>query len=428
MSDAVRTTTIELGDLCLRLREDLRFAHRAVGGQPCFVVEDPLNRRFYRLGAAEYTLVSLLDGRTSLRQAVAHTTAVLGREAFSELEGAAVCRWLLDARLATHAETTGAQAIPESGGIIPSALSAGPLSFRMPLGNPDALLADCHQRLRWATGGPGLAIWLILLATAGLQLAFQAGGLWSDARRVWSGGEWPCLVLIWVILKFVHELSHGLVCKRYGGEVREFGVNLVLLMPMPYVDVSSAWRFPSKWMRIHVALAGMYAELSIAALAALVWVHTAAGPLHSLSFQTMILASIATVAFNANPLMRFDGYYVLAEWLDIPNLYSHGSSYISYLCRRYLLGMPASLPQWSLRKTLWIRCFGVASFAWRILVSVGLILAASAMFQGAGILLAVLSLMLWYGVPLVQGLRHALHTGGLRGIEVALRKGWLTRE
>ena len=151
------------------------------------------------------------------------------------------------------------------------------------------------------------------------------------------------------------------------GTVRETGIMFILFAPLAYVDVTSSWRFRSQWHRIHVAAAGMYVELAIAGIAAIVWSNTEGGWLSSMCFNTIVMASITTVMFNANPLMKFDGYYILSDALGMPNLYVNGQQYVSYWARRYLLGVPGMLPAWSRGHGIIIRIYGWTSLAWRIM-------------------------------------------------------------
>ena len=124
----------------------------------------------------------------------------------------------------------------------------------------------------------------------------------------------------WVVLKLIHELAHSLVCKKYGGRVASCGILVLLMIPMPYVDVTSSWRFENKWKRILTSAAGMLSEVFVAAIACYVWANSQPGPIQYHAGNVIITASLHTLLFNINPLMRFDGYYMLADWLEIPNL------------------------------------------------------------------------------------------------------------
>jgi len=150
----------------------------------------------------------------------------------------------------------------------------------------------------------------------------HAPGLKEQGQSVLAPDNLVLLYVGLILAKAVHEFGHAMACRRFGGEVHVMGIMFMVFTPMPYVDVTSAWAFRSRWQRILVGGAGMLTELFLAALATFIWANTGAGTLHSLTYNMMFVASVSTVLFNANPLMRFDGYYILADLLDIPNLYT----------------------------------------------------------------------------------------------------------
>ena len=151
------------------------------------------------------------------------------------------------------------------------------------------------------------------------------------------------VVYLWValgVVKVIHEFGHGLSCKAFGGEVHEMGVLLLCLSPALYCNVSDAWTLPNKWHRIIISAAGIYVELIIAAIATFVWWNTPTHPfINNMSLSLMVVCSVSTVVFNANPLMRYDGYYVLADWLEIPNLRDRSNRFLKNLVLEHCLGI-----------------------------------------------------------------------------------------
>src|SRR5262249_36784145 len=131
------------------------------------------------------------------------------------------------------------------------------------------------------------------------------------------------IIYLWIALgcvKIVHEFGHGLSCRAFGGEVHEIGLLVLCLSPSLYRNGSDAWALPNRWHRIIISAAGIWVELIIAAIATFVWWNTPSQPfVNNLALCVMIVCSVSTVVFNANPLMRYDGYYVLLDWLEIPN-------------------------------------------------------------------------------------------------------------
>ncbi|MFV2067200.1 MAG: efflux RND transporter periplasmic adaptor subunit, partial [Pirellulales bacterium] len=276
-------------------------------------------------------------------------------------------------------------------------------------GGGGGALQHFSQSLPQSCHAPPALAAVLLVAVAGNQVLTHWSRVVTSSRGVLSTERWLWIVVAWLVVKFVHELAHGIVCKRYGGSVRDAGVVLILGAPVAYMDVTSSWRFRSKWQRIHTAVAGIYIELLIAAGAAIVWSRVQAGVLSDLCFQVMILASVTTVLFNANPLMRFDGYYILSDLLELPNLYHESQQLLRHLVRKYVLGVHSNL-SWN-----WIRgaiyaIYGVAALAWRILVYCTIALAAASAFRGAGLIVAAVGIGLWIA-PVTVGMIKYLVCG-----------------
>ena len=206
-------------------------------------------------------------------------------------------------------------------------------------------------------------------------------------------------------MKVVHEFGHGLVCKRYGGYVREAGATLILFAPTAYIDVTSAWRFASRWRRIHVSAAGMYIEVVISALAAVVWQSTSSDLVRQVAADVILAGAISTLLFNLNPLMRFDGYYILGDLLELQNLYESGRRYVQYWAKRRLLGMPVAAPRMPPRRAWFVRLFGFASTLWYLVATAGAIAGLAVIFHGAGLLLAIVAAAWWYVAPAVRMVR-----------------------
>ena len=146
---------------------------------------------------------------------------------------------------------------------------------------------------------------------------------------------WICLAVI----KIIHEFGHGLTAKHFGGEVHEMGILFLVLTPALYCDVTDSWLLPNKWKRIWISAAGIYVECFLASIATFVWWYSTPGLLNSLAMATMFICSVNTILFNANPLLRYDGYYVMADWLEIPNLRIKSTQFFAYLFQEKVLGL-----------------------------------------------------------------------------------------
>jgi len=247
-----------------------------------------------------------------------------------------------------------------------------PLSFKVPLFDPDRFLEPLAPLARMLVHPLALMAWTVVVCTALLQ-AFSN---W-DAIRVFAGVHMLTprfLLLMWLVYPFVkalHELGHGLAVKAWGGEVREAGVSLLLLVPMPFVDASAASAFPEKRRRMLVGAAGIMMELLLAAGALLVWTHVSDGVVRDIAFIVMVVGGMSTVLFNGNPLLRFDGYYILSDAIDIPNLGPRSTAYAGYLAQRYLLRVQsADSPVTARGEPQFLFTYAALAFAYRWFVSV----------------------------------------------------------
>ena len=398
--------TLDLLQQQLCLAEDLRFWPVRERGELVYRIEIPSEHKFFRVGYAEYVLISLLDGSTTLPQACGLAAAKLGKQAPTSTQAIAIAKWLLKNQLA-HLSTqqslprahSGHQTIQK----IPSILkSFNPFWIKIPLPNSErwiGVLAKCLEPL---FGLSAVLMGVALLLAASVVLI----GRWTEFRQqsgeVFSNFNWIWLLMTWLGLKVIHEFGHAAACARAGGSVRESGIVLVLLAPIAFVDVSSCWRLNSRWARIGISAAGMYVELLIAALALLAWSWWD-GPQWDFWLHNLVLsAGLSTLVFNANVLMRFDGYYILADLIDVPNLYSQSSLAIRQIMWGWATGdgnSGQSLTGW--RKSFVIT-YGFAASCWRIMVCVTLAIAAATMFSGAGIVIAIFGVVIWVGNPLVR--------------------------
>ena len=395
----------EFGTLCIRMRRGLIYRLDEFSGRPCYVIEDPESAKFCRIGTDEYALISLFDGETTIEEAIARTASSLGRNAFTEQEVAAICDWLIANDLAQTPASTQPNRLVETSRRKSRQRwrsRLNPLFLRVPLFNPDRLLESLLPWTHWLISWPAAVLWCVLVICGASQAWAHWDQFMTSSIGVLAPSNWLALGLAWAGLKIVHELFHGLVCKKYGGHVPECGIVLILFAPAAYMDATSSWRFSSKWQRILTSAAGMYAELACASLAVIAWSFCDSPSAQQFAYNIAIAAGVNTVLFNANPLMRFDGYYILADWLEIPNLSTWGQRYVGYLFRRWYLGLevrPLELPR---KQAAFIKIYGLAAGWWRIIVSVSILLAAHALIPGVGLVLAAISAVIWFGAPVVS--------------------------
>jgi putative peptide zinc metalloprotease protein len=195
------------------------------------------------------------------------------------------------------------------------------------------------------------------------------------------------------------------------------GIMLLVFSPVPYVDASASSAFPSKWQRVVVGAAGMVVELVIASVAMFVWVSVEPGTVRMLAYNTIMIAGISTVLFNANPLLRFDGYYILADLIEIPNLRQRANQYLGYLCERYLFGREeAQVPHAMPGERAWFVGYSVTSFIYRIFVVIAILMFLTDQFFVLGMFFAILTAFTWFVLPLGKGLRYLFTSPRIRRV------------
>lgn len=253
--------------------------------------------------------------------------------------------------------------------------SVNPLAFRLPLFDPTRLLDRIERPLRPLLRAPALWLWAACVLVATLAAASNWEALHAHARTYMSTPRY--LLLAWLcfpLIKTLHELGHALSVRRWGGDVHEMGISLLMLTPAPYVDASAAMAFRHRYQRVIVSAAGIMVEVLLAAAALFVWLNVQPGLVRDIAFVILFIGSVSTLLVNGNPLLRFDGYHVLCDALDLPNLAPRSQAYWIYLTQRYVLRMEhAASPQPAAGERKWLVVYAPLSWAYRLFVA-GLVL------------------------------------------------------
>ena len=395
-----------------RLRPDAPIHRQVFRGQLWYVVHDPGGGRYHRFTPAAWTLTGLMDGTRTLGEIWETAGRSLGDELppqddviqlLSQLHHTDLL--LTDLPPDIFEMAARGRTLERRGRI---ARVANPLAIRIPLFDPDRFLRATLPVFGPLYSLPGFILWLVVVALG----AVLAGMHWSELTgnftdRVMSTGNLLVLAVVFPFVKAVHELSHGYATRRWGGEVHELGIMILVLMPIPYVDASAASAFRERHRRVIVGAAGIIAELFLAALAMVVWVHAEPGLVRTMAFNVMLIAGVSTLLFNGNPLLRYDGYYILADALEIPNLATRANRYIGYLIQRYLFGVRhLASPVTADGEAGWFVFYGIASFFYRLFVwTVIVVLVASKLFF-IGVVLAIWGALLMFGKPLAKIVTH----------------------
>ncbi len=407
-----------------RLRGHARIHRHFYRGQLWYVVQDHVSGRFHRFSPAAYVVIGLMDGRHTLEEIWQQAAARLGDEVPGQDEVIQLLTSLHRADLLQSDILPCAEELQERDrkrrrkerlqGL------KNPLAIRIPLLDPDRLLSLFMPLVRPLFSPAGFFLWLLAVGAALLA----AVGHWQElsgnlSDRILAMENLALLTLAFVVVKACHELGHGFAVKRWGGEVHEMGIMLLVLMPVPYVDASAAAAFAEKGRRMVVGAAGIMVELLIAALALAVWLHAEPGAVRALAFNVMFVAGVSTLIFNGNPLLRFDGYYVLADFLEIPNLGLRANQYLGYLIQKHLFRLKEARSPVSARgEAPWLLFYAIASFCYRMVVMIGIALFVAGQYFTLGLLLAAWSLLQAVVLPLGRQLAFLFSSPALRGRRV----------
>lgn len=272
--------------------------------------------------------------------------------------------------------------------------------IRLPLFDPDAILRKLEPYTRYLFSWIGALVWVAVVGTAIKITIDNFDQAVNQAQGVLAPENLILLYLGMVFIKALHELGHSITCRHFGGEVHTLGVMLLVFTPLPYMDATSAWAFRNRWHRALVGSAGMITELFIAAWAVFVWAATGPGIVHSLAYNMMFVASVSTVIYNANPLLKFDGYYILSDLADLPNLYTRSRQQWVYLFEKYLFGIKQTIPVAdSRREAIWLTSYGVLSGIYRVIVFTGIILFVADKYLLLGLVMVAVLVVSWVVVP-----------------------------
>ena len=395
------------------LRPDVHARRQTAHGKCWYVLSNPLSNEFFRVTEHAYAFLSRLGPDRTVDHAWRDTLAndpeaILSQQEVVQLLGQLNLSNLL------QADRAGASAslfdrYRQRRGRERRALLMSVLSIRIPLLDPNRMLDRAQPLIRAVISPFGLLAYLLLLGLGVKALMDRGDELFHQAAGLLAPDN---LVLLYVgiaIAKVVHEFGHAAVCKRFGGEVHTMGVMLLLFAPLPYVDASASWGFRRSAPRMLVGAAGVLAELALAAVAAMVWAYSAPGVSGALAYNVIFAASVSTLVFNLNPLLRFDGYHMLVDLIDMPNLFQRSRDQLRYLGQRYLLGSTLATPVADSRTESWLLpLYGAASVLYSLLLMATIAFFIAEQYLDLGLLLAVLLVVSATVLPLGRLLHHLL--------------------
>ncbi|MFZ5831837.1 MAG: site-2 protease family protein [Planctomycetota bacterium] len=366
--------------LPIRHRADLSARRQQYQGRTFWVVKEPLGLNYFRFHEEEFAILEMLDGETSLDEIKERFEEQFPPQKITLEELQQFLGMLHRSGLVTvDAPGQGRQLHKRRGERRRRewmAALGNVLCIRFKGIDPERLLQWLYPKVGWFFAWP-TAIACLILALSALTLVTVEFDVFRSKlpgfHEFFTAENAFWLALTLGVTKVLHEFGHGLMCKHFGGECHEMGVMFLVLTPCLYCNVSDSWMLPSKWQRAAIGAAGMYVEVVLAAICTFVWWFSEPGLLHYLCLNVMFISSVSTIIFNANPLLRYDGYYILADLMEIPNLRQKASSILNRKMGEWLLGIePPDDPFLPDQRQVFFALYAVASgvYRWVVLASI----------------------------------------------------------
>ena len=393
------------------LRPDVPVHRQAFRGEVWHVLGDPYQNRWFRVRPAAWRFLARLDGTRTVEEA--WQLALDG-----EPEHAPGQQEVVTLLAQLHGAGLLRSDLPPDGAALFKRLEARRtrevrsqllnfLFIRIPLLDPQRFLERATPLIRVLFSRGAFFVWLMLVALGAVAVLSHMERFSDQTRNLLAPGNLAWLYLTWTAMKLAHELAHAAAVRRRGGQVHVLGVMLLVFTPVPYVDASAAWSFRQKRDRVLVGAAGVMSDLAFAGVAALVWAFTGQGLVNSLAHNLVVLGSVSTLLFNANPLLRFDGYYVLADALEQPNLKQRATAQLQSAFESRVFGRREARPVGRTpREAFWLGAFGAGSAVYRVVVLVAIVSFVAGQWFGLGLLIAAVGAVLWGVVPVARFLRY----------------------
>ncbi|HUZ32096.1 MAG TPA: peptidase M50 [Xanthobacteraceae bacterium] len=410
-----------VADLKPRLRTHTAIHRQVFRGQIWYVLQDHQTGRFHRLSPIANLMLCLMDGQRTMRD----IWEIAGRKSkddpptqdetihlLAQLHNADLLQGEIPPdfdEMAERSEKAGRRRLMQR--------LRSPLAVRVPLFDPDRILNLTLPLVRPIFSVFGFVAWLALVLTGVVLAILHWPELTSDVTdRVLATQNVALLMAVYPVVKSLHELGHAYATKVWGGEVHELGVMLLVFIPVLYVDASASAAFRQKHRRIVVGAAGIMVEMALAAVSLIVWLHATPGLGRTVAFNVILIGGVSTLLFNGNPLLRFDGYYIFSDLVEIPNLATRGNAYLFYLVQKYLLKIDSlDKPVAGPGEPQWLIAYAMFSFIYRLAVSTGIALFLAAKMFLLGVMMAIWAMSAIAVIPIFKGLRFLATSPKLRG-------------
>ena len=407
-----------VANLCPRVRSNAVTHRHYYRGEPWYIIGAKSSKSHLRVNKSAFYIFTQFDGERTVEAIWKSALSVLKDDAPSQDEVIQLLSSLFDKALIDFQRLTDVDQLFDNHRRkkVQEAKSRywNPLFLRFSLFDPDRLAQKLLPLCSWVFNRIGLYSWILLLLICGVLVSYS----WSDlsdqlGANLVSPTNLAILWFVFPLMKLLHELAHAIAVKRWGGEVHEFGISLLVLLPVPYVDASDSASFGNKYRRMVVAGAGIITESTLACLGLLVWIFVEPGLIREIAFNVMLTGSVSSILFNGNPLLKFDSYYVLSDAIEIPSLASRSNRYLKYLVKRYLFGVQATSPVTAVGERRWFVGYGLLAMGYRLVLTITIALFIASQYFFIGVALAIWALVMQVGVPILRGLKYLVKDASL---------------
>jgi len=384
-----------VSDLKPKLRQHVDVSSHKFRNNTWYLYQDTISGRTHQFPPIAHFLISLMNGKRTVQQIWDALNTRFGDDSPNQDN---IIQLLAQLHFADIIKTN---VTPEIGELFQRSNQhkktdwkkkfANPVSFRFSLLDPEKLLNVIQPWFSWMFTKLFGVLTIAILIFAGLNALNHWESLeYFATENILSYNN---LFLIWLtypVVKLLHEFGHAIATKQWGGEIHDMGVMFLYFTPIPYVDASASTSYRNKNKRIVVSAAGIVVELLLASLALFVWLNVEAGIIKDISFNIMLIGGFSTLFFNGNPLLRYDAYYILSDFIDIPNLANRSNKYIGYLLLRYIFGVKDfPSPVKASGEATWFVGYSIASFCYRMFILFFIILFITDKYFVLGLALGV---------------------------------------
>ena len=377
----------------VQMRPDLRVQKVFYQSEPHWVVKDPHDQQYHQYNEHEFAILNWLDGKISFHELREKFERKFSPYRVSYRELTTIIRELF--KKSVVVSTRGGNGIQlhdysrEKRREKLQKKLKSVLAIQLKGWDPSRFIEATYPLVSWFFSRTMVKLNVLFVMSAIAWLLFHYDEFLARLPNLWTlfdGSNLISLGLIIMTTKMLHELGHAYVHRKFGGECHEIGVMIFFFMPTMYCNTSDSWMLTDKWKRMAIGAGGVYVEMVIFALSTYLWWFSSIGLMQNVYLNLMVVCSISAALTNGNPLMRYDGYFVLSDWLEIPNLSQRSSKEIRRLFFNKCLGVEREVDHWSsnFNKRVFF-AYGIASFLYKVLLIITISYFLTQQFQFLGL-------------------------------------------